>query len=77
MPTMYTENKAKVNDIVLDVTCAVCNISFKVQRKHLSTSHVSNDGKRPGVFFTFQCPFCLTWHTEVGLYKTISDGLKE
>ena len=76
MSIQYFTGSATIQNLVLDVTCEVCNITAKYELSQLSVSHVSNDGKRGGVFFTLQCPFCLTWHTEVGLYKSVSDGKK-
>lgn len=72
MSIQYFKNSAVVLGLTLDVTCKICNISTNYKLKQLSVSHVSNDGERGGVYFTLQCPFCLTWHTEIRLYKSVS-----
>ncbi len=77
MTIKYEYDQAYITEVVVTITCIVCGIPHEYPRHELSTSHVSDNGKRPGVFFTFQCKFCLTWHSEVGLYKTRSDFLKK
>ena len=76
MPHVCAKNEARVLNLILIVMCELCNKSFAIPHKQLSTSHYSNDGKRPGMYFGFQCPDCLTWHTEVPLYKTHFDERK-